>query len=241
MGTLSPEEADMSDMLDDGLDGRLAVIARELAVEDTPESTAERLTALSLELVRGASDAGVSLVRGRGRIETVAPTSELVARADELQHHLGEGPCVDALHADEVDVLDLVSDTRWPAWRPPVVDAGVRSMFCVQLALGDRELGALNLYATEPQAFDEADRVAARHLASHAAIAIASAHERATLREAITSRTVIGQAEGIIMERFAVDADQAFAVLVRYSQHRNVKLALVAQEIVRTRVLPADD
>ena len=111
-------------------------------------------------------------------------------------------------------------------------------MLCVQLALADRELGALNLYADAPEAFDEADRVAARHLASHAAIAISSAHERSTLREALASRTVIGQAEGILMERFDVDADQAFGVLVRYSQHRNEKLAVVAREVVRTRRLP---
>lgn len=231
----------MSDTLDDGLDDRLAAIARDLAAGDTLESTAERLTTLSVELVRGASDAGVSLMRGRDRVESVAPTSELVARADELQHRLGEGPCVDALHADEVDVPDLAGDARWPAWRPPVIEAGVRSMFCVQLALHDRELGALNLYSTEVEAFDEADRVAARHLASHAAIAIASARERVTLRDAIVTRTEIGQAEGIIMERFSVDADQAFAVLVRYSQNRNMKLALVAREIVRTRVLPQQD
>ncbi|WP_370186189.1 GAF and ANTAR domain-containing protein [Aeromicrobium sp.] len=230
----------MSDIVDDGLDGRLAAIAQQLAAEDTPESTADRLTTLALELVRGASDAGVSLVRGRGRVETVAPTSDLVAWADDLQHELSEGPCVDALHADEVDVPDLAADPRWPSWRPDVVGKGVRSMFCVQLALADRELGALNLYATEPEAFDEADRIAARHLASHAAIAIASARERSTLQEALATRTVIGQAEGLLMERFGGDADQAFGVLVRYSQHRNEKLAVVASEVVRTRTLPDD-
>ena len=219
----------MAEQVDGGLDDRLAAMARELATQPSAESTAERLTSLALELVRGASDAGVSLVRARGRIETVAPTSELVARADDLQHTLHEGPCVDALHADEVDAPDLTTEERWPRWRPEVVEAGVRAMFCVQLNLDDRGLGALNLYGTSVDAFDEADRDAARHLASHAAIAIASSQERASLQEAL---------EGILMERFGVDADQAFAVLVRYSQHHNVKLAKVAHELVDTRNLP---
>ncbi|KQO36396.1 MULTISPECIES: GAF and ANTAR domain-containing protein [unclassified Aeromicrobium] len=231
----------MAEQVDDGLDDRLAAMARELATQPTAERTAERLTSLALELVRGASDAGVSLVRARGRIETVAPTSELVARADDLQHRLHEGPCVDALDADEIDAPDLTSDERWPRWRPEVVEAGVRAMFCVQLNLDDRGLGALNLYGSSVDAFDEADREAARHLASHAAIAIASSQERASLQEALASRTVIGQAEGILMERFGVDADQAFAVLVRYSQHHNVKLAQVARDLVHTRSLPGID
>jgi GAF domain-containing protein len=231
----------VGETLDEGLEGRLADLARELAVQPTPESTAERLTALAVELVAGADDAGVSLARGRGRIDTVAPTSDLVAEADELQHRLGEGPCVDALHADEVDVPDLAHDDRWPDWRPRVVAAGVGAMLCVQLDLADRGLGALNLYAGEANAFDDADRVTARHLASHAAVALSSAHEKATLEKAVASRTVIGQAEGILMERFGVDADQAFAVLVRYSQHHNVKLATVAADLVRTRQLPGVD
>ncbi len=231
----------MEETVDGGLDQRLAALARELATQPTPEATAQRLTALAVELVAGADEAGVSLARGRGRVETVGPTSDLVAQADELQHRLGEGPCVDALHADEVDAPDLAHDDRWPDWRPRVVAAGVGAMLCVQLDLDDRELGALNLYAGEAHAFDEADRVAARHLASHAAVALASAHERSTLETALASRTVIGQAEGILMERFGVDAEGAFAVLVRYSQHHNVKLATVAADLVRTRSLPGVD
>lgn len=231
----------MEETVHGGLDERLVAMARELARQPTPERTAERLTSLAVELVRGASEAGVSLVRKRGRIDTVGPTSELVARADELQHMLREGPCVDALQADEIDAPDLTTEERWPRWRPVVVEAGVRSMFCVQLYLDDRNLGALNLYGVSPEAFDDADREAARHLASHAAIAISSAHERATLQEAVVNRTVIGQAEGLVMERYGVDADQAFALLVRYSQHRNVKLAQVARDLVRTRSLPDVD
>lgn len=231
----------MDETTTNGLEQQLADVARDLAAQDGVASTAERITALAVELVGGASEAGISLAHGRGRIETVAPTSERVAQADELQHRLGEGPCVDALHADEVDVPDLAQDDRWPDWRPQVVRAGVGSMLCVQLNLDDRGLGALNLYADAAHAFDDDDHVTARHLASHAAVALASAHERATLEKALASRTVIGQAEGIIMERFDVDADQAFAVLVRYSQHHNVKLAKVAADLVRTRALPGVD
>lgn len=217
---------------------RLVALARELATQQTPQQTAETLTRLTVDLVAGADEAGVSLRRRRGRIETVGPTSRLVARADELQHDLEEGPCVDAIRTEEVDVPDLADDDRWPRWRPAVAREGVGSMFCVELSLDDDAVGALNLYAGSAHAFSDADRVTARHLSGLATVALTSAHERATLREGLATRTVIGQAEGLLMERFGIDADQAFAVLTRYSQHSNVRLVEVAEKLVATRELP---
>ena len=70
------------------------------------------------------------------------------------------------------------------------------------------------------------------------AIALAASQNAAHLELAIANRTVIGQAEGILMERFGITAEQAFAVLRRVSQHRNVKLNGVAEELVRTRETP---
>lgn len=217
---------------------QLVHLARELAGKESTEQTADALTRLAVQLVGGADEAGLSLLRARGRIETIGPTSALVAYADELQHDLEEGPCVEAVHEGEIDVPDLASDERWPRWRGAVLGEGVRSMFCVQLELGDRDIGALNLYALQPDAFSESDKVAARHLAGHAVVAIADVRERTTLRSALATRTVIGQAEGLLMERYQLDADGAFAVLTRFSQHSNVRLVDIAEKLVATRELP---
>ncbi len=223
---------------DDPMVERLMDVARQLAGQDTPTSTAESLTRLAVELVAGADDAGVTMRHSKGRLESVAPTSGLVAQADGLQHSLREGPCVDALEADEVETRDLAAETRWPRWRPEVLESGVRSMLCVQLRLDDRGLGALNLYSTRPEAFDDGDRAAARYLASHGAILMSAARERDTLQQALESRTTIGQAEGLLMERFGIDAETAFTVLVRYSQSTQTKLSTVAEDLVRRRILP---
>lgn len=220
---------------------QLVELAHELARQDTPEQTADALTRMAVQLVDGADDAGLSLLRARGRIETIGPTSALVAYADELQHDLEEGPCVEAVHEGEIDVPDLDAEERWPRWRAAMSGEGVRSMFCVQLELGDRDIGALNLYAMRPDAFSEDDKVAARHLAGHAVVAIADVREQDSLRRALASRTVIGQAEGLLMERFGLDADGAFAVLTRFSQHSNVRLVDVAEKLVATRELPTNE
>lgn len=225
-------------VIEESMVDRLAGAARRLQGQGAPQSTAESLTRLAVELVTGADDAGITLQKGRGRLESVAPTSETIARADALQHELCEGPCVDALDADEVETTDLAHDDRWPNWRPQVTEWGVRSMLCAQLRQDDRGLGALNLYSTRPDAFSDDDRAVLRYLASHGAILLSAAHERDGLQRALENRTVIGQAEGLLMERFGVDADTAFTVLVRYSQSTQTKLAVIAHDLVRTRVLP---
>ncbi len=199
--------------------------------------TAETLTRLAVDVVPGADWAGVSLARARGRVETVGPTADVVVRADELQYETGQGPCLDAIDEEVVWVPDLREDDRWPRWLPLVRDEGVRSMLCVRLRARGRTHGALNLYAGGADAFDEHDRAVALHLAAHAGVALASAEEEAGLRTAMANRTVIGQAEGILMERYGVDGDRAFAILARYSQESNVKLVDVARRVVEHRAL----
>ena len=58
------------------------------------------------------------------------------------------------------------------------------------------------------------------------------------LTEALHRRTVIGQALGLLMERFGIDEAQAFAFLSRCSSHQNRKLYDIAVEFVETRELP---
>ena len=130
-----------------------------------------------------------------------------------------EGPCFDALEMHErVHSRDLATDTRWPRWGPHVAhEIGVVSVVSYRLFTTADSLGALNLYSRTSEAFDLDDIYNGEALAAHVAVALASSRQAEQLGVAITTRTVIGQAEGILMERFDISADQAFAVLRRVS------------------------
>ena len=218
----------------------LADAARDLGSEDV-ERTLEKSVRLAVELIEGCDGAAVSLVvRGEG-LRTPVYTEEWVASGDALQYRLGEGPCMDAAREQEIVVSDdLREDGRWPSWGPRVVaELGARSMMCVQLFTTDTTVGALNMYSRKPGAFeDPGDRYEGLALGAHVAVALAAAQEIEHLQAALGSRTTIGQAEGILMERFDLTPERAFEVLKRVSSHSNTKLHVVATELVATRRLP---
>jgi GAF domain-containing protein len=219
---------------------RLSDIARSLRSEEDVEHTLEKAVALAVELINGCDEAGVSLVYAKRRIDTPAATSENVRRGDALQYELNEGPCLDAIWDEEtVSSPDLANEDRWPTWGPRVVEElGIRSMLCFQLFTDGSSLGALNLYSHEVEAFKDADGIEGLALASHVSVALAAAQEIETLHSAVEARTAIGQAEGILMERFDLLPHQAFAVLRRVSQETNTRLHAVAVELVTSRRTP---
>jgi GAF domain-containing protein len=225
--------------------GRTALgvdIARLLHRGDDLPMTAEVAVGLAVSLVAGCDAAGISLVR-KGRVTTVALSDPVVAQGDQWQYELGEGPCLDVMRSfqDELHSPDLRLDDRWPRWAPRVVsELGVMSMLSYRLFTTDELVGALNLYAHAPGAFTEEDHHAARMIAAQAAPALATQEQLDHLKVAVGRRTVIGQAQGILMERFTLEPDAAFSVLVRLSRHRNEKLHDVAEALVRTRQVPED-
>jgi GAF domain-containing protein len=178
--------------------------------------------------------AGMTLVRERRqRFETVGATDPLVQTADELQDELGEGPCVDASVASRTVVSnDLAGDARWPTWGPLVARLGLGSIVSSELSAGHRRVGALTVYGEPERRFTREDLEMAQVLAGHAAVALRFAEQIEGLRIALESRTTIGQAQGVLMERYDVDADRAFAVLKRLSQDENVRLVEVARRVV---------
>jgi GAF domain-containing protein len=228
---------------DDSLSHRMARAARELLQQQDPQATMQRAVELAVVNVRGCDFAGLSFVQARRDITTRASTGELVADADRLQYETREGPCLDAIwERQTIYSADLGEDPRWPTWGPRVEEeTGARSVLAFQLFTNEDTLGALNLYSRAKDGFDDADRDDGLALAAHIAIAVAGALEAKNLSAALDSRTVIGQASGIVMERFDVTPHVAFAVLSRVSQHENVKLREVAQEIVATRKVPSVD
>ena len=112
------------------------------------------------------------------------------------------------------------------------------SSLSLQLFVEGDNLGALNLYARQPHAFGEESEDVGLLLAAHAAVAVAGARAEEHLRRAVDSRDLIGQAKGILMERYKITADQAFQVLARVSQQTNRRLADVADELTQTGSVP---
>jgi GAF domain-containing protein len=216
----------------------IAEMALRLHSEPSTTETLERVLDYALQAV-DCDFAGVIFLHKRSRIETVAATDPLIEKVDQVQLDIGQGPDVDTLQNRlSVIVDDTHTETRWPEWAALVAETGIRSMLGVRLYTSDELLGTLNLYSRQPQKFDGDDQAVAHVLARHAAVAIATARKQENLWQAADARKIIGQAQGILMERYDLDAERAFAVLIRYSQDNNIKLREVARQLVETRSLP---
>nr|WP_166503713.1 GAF and ANTAR domain-containing protein [Modestobacter marinus] len=203
---------------------------------------------LTKTVMPGNPEASVTLLVKK-HPTTVASTGQLATDLDEAQYERGHGPC---LHAARTGVLaeiaDMRTDSRWPDYTPRAAERGALSSLSVPLAIDeDAQLtGAINIYAREPNAFDEASRTAATRFGPYAAVAAGDLHayqgarDRAdNLQAALVTRGVIDQAKGILMDRHKLTADQAFQVLAQMSMRANRKLHAVADELVHTGVLPS--
>lgn len=218
----------------------LATAAREMQDDDSPQAAMDRAVMVATKIIPGCDAAGICVVYRGDRIDTHATSTDELRQVDALQHELDEGPCLDALRKDQTVVSsDLSTDDRWPTWGPEVVERlGMRSSVSYRLYSNDKDLGALNLYGKEASAFTAEDIHDGLALAAHVGVALAAAQEVEQLEKALSGRTVIGQATGILMERFDLTPDRAFSVLSRMSQQRNVKLREIAEQIVTTRTVP---
>jgi len=213
-------------------------VARSLGSATGVDDTLERIVALALEAF-GCEYAGVSYANLRSRgIETGAASHEVVRQGDAAQREVGEGPCLQAMRdGDNYLVHDTATDPRWPRWGHLAQGLGLRSVIGIRLFHEDDTLGALNLYASTPDAFTTDDLLVAEIYAAHAGVALGRSRREQHLSLAIDSRHLVGMAQGLLMERFGLDQDNAFAVLRRYSQERNVKLRVVAEQLLETRSL----
>ncbi|WP_324275637.1 GAF and ANTAR domain-containing protein [Blastococcus brunescens] len=218
----------------------LSRVARQLQEEHGDvEGTLQAITAAAVATVPRAEDCGITYVIGRKKLEPRAWTSDLPKDVDSLQDRLNEGPCLDAVWEQEVvEVEDVAADGRWPRFAQEAPRLGAASMLCFQLFVEGDQLGALNLYARTPGAFDDESQEIALMFAAHAAVALAGAEHESNLRTGMDNRDVIGQAKGILMERHRLTAHQAFGVLARVSQEMNRKLVDVAREVTDTGAVP---
>ena len=215
---------------------RMADLARSIAPPISVEAVLHDVTAAAKELIPGVDVAGVLLVGKNNTYETLGPTSDLMNKLDELQmlHH--EGPCLEAA-LDEVVIRtdDFRDEPRFPNYAPAVVELGVFSALSFKLYTADRTAGALNLFGFQPNLWDSEAETVGMVLAAHAAAAVLASREGEQLQSALSTRDRIGQAKGIIMERFNIDDVRAFAMLRQLSQDTNTKLTDVAQRVIDTR------
>ena len=227
----SPSTADG----EEGLADRLSVFARDVEQQDDPHSTLVEVVRAAVELIPGCDEGSISVVLNRKTVTSEAASGALAKAVDELQAEVGQGPCLDAVYEKEmVRVPDMAHETRWPLFADRASRAGAAGMLAFQLYVEGDNLGALNLYSRHAGVFDDESEHVGLVFATHASVAYAAVRKQSDLVRAVSTRQVIGQAQGILMERHKITDDRAFGMLVKASQRSNVKLRDVADRLVRT-------
>jgi GAF domain-containing protein len=223
----------------EGLDSALRILSRLLLSEETLEDTLGRVAGLACRTLEACDMASVTMIND-GRPSTPVQTDPAVSALDAAQYRSERGPCLEAYSVRQV-VRGTISESAgdWPEFTAAAAEAGIRSVLAVPLVASQRPLGALNLYSKTAESYDEADEETAVLFSEQAAVACANAEVywrtyslTEHLREALESRDVIGQAKGILMARRRCTPDAAFEALRKVSQHRNIKLREIAEQVV---------
>ena len=207
--------------------------------ETSLDDVLQRVAELAKRVLPVPVEVSVTLVRG-GIGHTAAFTDELALDMDERQYAQGSGPCLAAATAGDIlSVPDLTAEDRWPDWAERGRKSGVGSSLSVGMPIQEAVVGALNVYARTPHAFDDDTVAVLETFAAYAAVALANAqlYESTAnlarqMQDAMASRAVIEQAKGIIMAERRCTATDAFNILAKVSQDSNRKLRDVAQALV---------
>jgi hypothetical protein len=197
------------------------------------EETQVRLALLARDVVKEAEFTSLTLwLPDRQRFETRGSTGSVATQLDLLQYELREGPCHEVLTHDAALVAtpDLREDCRWPDFSRKASDMGVASLLSIRMSGGHAPV-SLNLYSSRTGAFKE-PLDDARLVARCGGLVLGHARQMASMTRALASRTLIGQAVGIVMERYGIDDRHAFNFLSRLSQDSNVKLRDLAACVV---------
>jgi len=212
----------------------LAEAARTINQPQSVDDTLDAIAQSARANIPGFEEVGISLVHSDGKVETKAATGDLVWKLDALQYDLNEGPCVSSLSQEPVIVVDhLRHAQRWPQFVPRAVKLGLKSQMALRLYVDDEgTIGGINLYSTSSEDIEPNAPELAQLFAAQAAVALGHAQEVHNLNEALRSRQMIGQAIGILIERYKLDEQGAFNFLARLSSHSNIKLREIATRVV---------
>ncbi len=221
------------------LENAVRSLSQLLLAEETLETTHGRVANLACRTLPPCDLASVTMIN-EGRPSTPVRTDPLAADLDSVQYRSRRGPCLEAYQVGKI-VRERISEKtdRWPEFSTEARKAGVQSVLAVPLVANGHPLGALNLYSKSPRGYDEGAEETALLFSQQAAVACANAELywrtftlTEHLREALESRDVIGQAKGILMARRNCTAEAAFELLRQASQHRNIKLREIAEQVV---------
>lgn len=207
-------------------------------------SLVEQIVTGAIAVIPGVVAAAVETLDRQGRLAAPVLVGHDVARAVmDAQNDLADGPGLQALRDQkQIVVDDLAADGRWPAVAAAAASAGVKSVLCTPMEVNGRSLGVLVLLGGDISFGDPAEdsAVLARVFAAHAALALSGSATSGQMATALESRDLIGQAKGILMERFHLAPDAAFALLVQTSSHTNTRLRAVCEQLCDTGELPSD-
>lgn len=215
---------------------------------DSFDALMQQVATLAARTVVGATSCGITLA-DNGRIFTAGASDELANQLDEVQYEGDAGPCLEALDTGQVVHGDDYRDEkRWNGYPVRAMSYGIMAGLSMPLLVTGKPVGALNLYASAPHAFDAADRQLAELVAGQATLALTAALRRfdeqsltENLRSALASRSVIDQAIGIVIAQRHCTPEAAFDILRTVSQHRNIKLREVARQLVNALSNPGAD
>jgi GAF domain-containing protein len=224
----------------DELAGVFAHLSGVLLTESTVASALHTLTSLAADTIPNSIGAGVSLLSVDGKRTTSAATDPLVERLDTLQYELDQGPCLSSWRELSAFRSDGRADEgRWPAWVPRAQELGMRSFVSAPLVRDDDAYGAIKVYSTEVDAFDERDEDLLRRFGEQAAIFVANVQtvEAAArlsddLKQTLRTRDVVAMARGMVMARRRVGPEEAFRYLMAESHRARRSLRDVAESIV---------
>jgi hypothetical protein len=204
----------------------------EALAPDDLDKTLDRITAAAVEVLPDVDYASITVKHADGRLETFAPTDQLIVDLDAAQYDLQEGPCYEAAtETVHVAAPYISDDSRFPEYGPLAAAAGIGAQAGIRLYDSPTANGALNLYSKRAGAFGDMATVG-QLFAHQAAVALSYARQIDQLQDAVESRQIIGQAVGVTMERFGLDDARAFSFLTRLSQDTNVKLRVLAQRLL---------
>ncbi len=184
-----------------------------------------------------ADHCSVTTVHRNGSITVEASTDEWPKIIAHIAEEHGEGPILSVVFQHHmVHDDDLTADLPWPNYQRDVLSrTPIRSVLSLELVEKQGSISTMNFYADCPHAFDEESREMALIFSTHAALALRLLRRDDEFQSALASRDIIGQTKGMIMERFDIDAVQAFELLVKLSQQSNTRLVDIAAQLMKGR------
>jgi len=208
------------------------------------EEKVDRAVQLLAEGIRdafpGSVGAGVSLLDELGRRTSTGSTHQVVARADQAQYELGEGPCLTAWATDQTVIMyNIATEDRWPSWARAVNDLPIKSAISTPLMMGAKSLGALKVYSGTPGTYDAGTARPLEKFASTAAILLNNIQAGGVpkrlgkaLTTALSGRDVINRAQGALMQLHGLGEEDALRRLLDLARTSRLPLVTVSEGVL---------